>query len=560
MVMIALVLTVAAFTTSVKAFSNTSINFTNWQNINGTIPSAISIRIGYNLDGAFSSSDSLIAYYPFDENAGGTIIDYSGKGYNATITNNQYNPDYGYSGGATWFNGSPMIRTPLNMSPAFIGPNITIMIWVNWTNCNTTGQAFWGSDGGQPDRFYFYVRAPNSTVIGLSNWQSTILNTMPTPGWYHMVITINESTGKFYLNGKLNTTTNSYFWNLSNKTLQIGSAENGLKFNGTLDEFRMWNRTLSEAEISAWYNNSCNQNPIYNCMQLNTAQYIYNLTNPMQLSNLTWNYQGSDPHQNVTFNLSVSNDGVVWTDTQQCTNNASCVFDVGMHGSLVKAVVTMVTDSALYAAALTSVSLSYDSLDDFTSYPVCTPEVLTYDMPCVVPIKTSDNCLSLSAQLLNDSGIIENMHIGSLNSVYNCGALVNFTTSGNYYVNASNGVTDYFKIVEDKTMLGMIILLPLIFGGFLIGASFLLKEPDFDLLKILLFLSSMPLFYLSYHSATLALIKYYNFPEMVSQIEWISNIVIGITFLILIYFVVTIVMRSVKATMARKREIFGEQN
>jgi hypothetical protein len=71
-----------------------------------------------------------------------------------------------------------------------------------------------------------------------------------TKGWFHLAVVYTDRTPKLYINGKLAET-----GPVSQKTVHpgcnIGAGVDSKNFRGILDEFRIYNRALSEAEIQA---------------------------------------------------------------------------------------------------------------------------------------------------------------------------------------------------------------------------------------------------------------------------------------------------------------------
>jgi hypothetical protein len=102
------------------------------------------------------------------------------------------------------------------------------------------------------------------------NFCDTIGFTTPLNTWTHIVCTITSAgAGAVYLNGNTtatgtSTTLSSYYpsADLTNATIVIGSKV-GRSFNGShdpyqgyIDEFQLYNKILSAAEITAAYNNT----------------------------------------------------------------------------------------------------------------------------------------------------------------------------------------------------------------------------------------------------------------------------------------------------------------
>jgi hypothetical protein len=91
-------------------------------------------------------------------------------------------------------------------------------------------------------KVYFHV------INGFPNLQST--TTLSTGQWYHIAATWNSTTASLYINGVLEQTLTGSYAIPSDLTAvtTIGSHNNNF-FSGNMDEFRIWNTTLSADDI-----------------------------------------------------------------------------------------------------------------------------------------------------------------------------------------------------------------------------------------------------------------------------------------------------------------------
>ncbi|HBU07276.1 MAG TPA: hypothetical protein DEB09_04295, partial [Candidatus Magasanikbacteria bacterium] len=92
---------------------------------------------------------------------------------------------------------------------------------------------------------YIYIARPTYTAS----------TTLSVNNWYHIVGTYNGNTSSIYINGVLNTSTNSGSFSIGSNTssLSIGGYVSNY-FNGNLDDVRVYNRALSTQEIEKLYN------------------------------------------------------------------------------------------------------------------------------------------------------------------------------------------------------------------------------------------------------------------------------------------------------------------
>lgn len=158
--------------------------------------------------------------------------------------------------------------------PLRIDREVTIEAWVNPNNpaigsgaINTlianklTGA---GNDG-----FAFYINSLSNTandnrLVFESKGKSvhTLPNTINPNVWQHVAVTVNATTQtvNFYINGVLQTNDaanpdNGVVLSEVANNLRIGAfADLAYPFTGAMDEVRLWNRVLSQAEITANFN------------------------------------------------------------------------------------------------------------------------------------------------------------------------------------------------------------------------------------------------------------------------------------------------------------------
>jgi hypothetical protein len=135
-----------------------------------------------------------------------------------------------------------------------------------------------------------------------------------------------------------------------------------------------------------------------------------------------------------------------------------------------------------------------------------------------------------------------------------------------YFLNFSQPAGDYIvKLCDESTreikvknegenmIIGAIILLPVIFGIFLLIGAFSMN-PQHGALKITLFLMSIICFWASLHLGLQSIIKFYDFPELqetISLITWWT----GLFFIMLVsYFCIYLIYLMFQYVAAKKQE------
>jgi hypothetical protein len=234
----------------------------------------------------------LVACYPFTGNAN----DMSGNGHNGTVVGATLCPDrWGHANSAYLFANSPTtyISVP-NFNTILTSNNISVSFWAQAT-ANTSDQPFLAQPDSQADRFGIAVQYESNGEIWdygnlvSPNGRMNYSGSSYSSAWIHYVFLISQSQNikKIFMNGVMvdsNSYTNAGMsYSPAGKTLNIGGGygSNGpwAGFPGPIDDIRIYNRALSDAEVLYLYNE-----PItgYGCstlglpdMDQGSAPYIY---------------------------------------------------------------------------------------------------------------------------------------------------------------------------------------------------------------------------------------------------------------------------------------------
>ena len=215
-------------------------------------------------DNEFSSSvdvAGLVAAYAFDAGTGTTVADASGNGITGTIVGATWTTQGKYSN-ALSFNGTSSYVDLGNPALLQITGSMTWSAWVRAAaNPGDDGQIIAKSDDNSgwqlktsPDT------GPHTFGVGISGSgnshiqrYSTTVRSLNT--WYHVAGVYNATaqTLDIYVNGVLDNGT--LIGNVpaaqtnANVNVNIGRRTGGFYFNGIIDEVRLYNRALSQAEI-----------------------------------------------------------------------------------------------------------------------------------------------------------------------------------------------------------------------------------------------------------------------------------------------------------------------
>ena len=222
---------------------------------------------------SYVPSNGLVAYYPFNGNANEEI----GKVNNGTVTGATLASDInGIAKSAYNFNGvNSYIDLPLNF---YGGKNTTIVSFSMRFKVNSDGDYYiWNKDGSWLEAGIYTTAKGNFGIFwAYPNQYNGIVTTNGSISpniWYEAVIVINGSNSKIYLNGTEQTeitisTPSNYIGFGDSGTCGVGINRFGFKksscspgnyFNGVLDEFMLYDRILTQQEITTLYNSSLPQ-------------------------------------------------------------------------------------------------------------------------------------------------------------------------------------------------------------------------------------------------------------------------------------------------------------
>ena len=208
---------------------------------------------------------NLVGWWKFDEGAGTNALDWSGQGNHGTLVGG---PKWiaGYDGDAVKLDGSDDYVT-LPIGPVINSlTSSTFTTWVNFSNAGGAWQRIFDFGSGTAINMFLTPRTgtggPMRFAItigggGAAEEQATAPDTLAS-GWHHIAVTINASTrtSVLYLDGvsianniggaalapsSLGNTTNNW----------LGRSQYGADayFNGSLDDFRIYDYARSQPEI-----------------------------------------------------------------------------------------------------------------------------------------------------------------------------------------------------------------------------------------------------------------------------------------------------------------------
>jgi alpha-tubulin suppressor-like RCC1 family protein len=132
----------------------------------------------------------------------------------------------------------------INTSPTI--PGMTAFTFETWVNCSNGSNAKLFSSNEME-----VAIAGNFINFYCPAFNSSSTSTITLGVWTHIAITYNGTSLKYYFDGVLNNTVPSTGTISANTGYKIGKhvSVNCCQLNGSLDEFRIWNRALCQVEI-----------------------------------------------------------------------------------------------------------------------------------------------------------------------------------------------------------------------------------------------------------------------------------------------------------------------
>jgi len=275
-------------TQKVRAVSIT--NTTTWNNLGNNrvnlttsfernLGSNISARIGQmNLS---VDPDGLVAYYPFEW---GSAVDISGGGNDGTILEGvTFNETGGqndtggfeFDGDDDWINFDGTLSIDED--------EFTLIAW--FITEDTDHNRILRFNAGDDAELTMYTHKDGALTIYNGSGICDAGSNLDDGNW-HMGVVVKNSTNdaQLYVDGVAGTPCADYFDFTFNNFSDIGGWQwDGWDFNGTIDEVMLWNRSLSQTEITNLFNNQS--------LKHNTAYYTdyQNLTGSGENTTFTIN-------------------------------------------------------------------------------------------------------------------------------------------------------------------------------------------------------------------------------------------------------------------------------
>jgi hypothetical protein len=227
---------------------------------------------------SYVPTNGLVGWWPFNGNAD----DESGNGNNGTVNGATLTSDrFGGSNSAYSFDGIDNY-IKLLFNPVSNPTDFTVSVWVKSNASISTNPQCIFYDGG-PSEYHLDIGANGTNGLleagikgGSNSWYGIYYDMLPEVNiWHNYILSYsNNNVVSLYVDGQLNgiSTNTSGLWAYSidetifgGRRLFSGLPEHPL--DGSIDDIGIWNRALTQQEITNLYNASLPNTsiPIFNC-------------------------------------------------------------------------------------------------------------------------------------------------------------------------------------------------------------------------------------------------------------------------------------------------------
>jgi hypothetical protein len=199
---------------------------------------------------------ALVLRYTFDADAQGSVPDRSAYGNHGTLVGGRYLPEFAGRQGVLRCDGEEAVLRCPDSDSLFFDGDLSFEMWVR---LNAPVKATWATLFGDGDGLAFYIAYWHSVVLWYSTynedlraWEGMDLPVEADilgPAWSHLAVVVEYPRCRFYCNGRL--VRDSYMpipgvMHRSRVPKMLGKSS-----PIDLDEFRLYRRALSPAEIAA---------------------------------------------------------------------------------------------------------------------------------------------------------------------------------------------------------------------------------------------------------------------------------------------------------------------
>ncbi len=205
----------------------------------------------------------LVAYYKLE----GDTLDSSGNGHDGVLAGDAAYPA-AYVDGPTGFGKGMLFEGTIGHQYVALGTfdpsqktgKLSVALWAKWDGLSTAWQGLIGKRTGAWSASEMMWQVEANQTTGVLRFQregagDVILQAAaPTVGqWIHIAVTFDGTTARGYINGVRTVSSGFSFGSNRDAPIQFGADTDGggNSYNGTLDEVRLYDIVLTDAEIAA---------------------------------------------------------------------------------------------------------------------------------------------------------------------------------------------------------------------------------------------------------------------------------------------------------------------
>lgn len=262
-------------------------------------------------------NNNLISYWNMESTDGENVTDTTGTGHDL-YGNSSMNYKSGLIGNSANFSGGYLNTSASDFD--FGDSEFTVNFWVNASETDKvyqiigtlgTGNAGWGFVTTDPDGDLFYISSTNQIKMVVAG-QGLTAN-----GWDMITIRRNSTNMSLWYNGNEVQVNRTYTVNSGNPLVVGATGDKSQAFDGELDEIGIWNRSLTDSEITQLYNSGSGleydgvnvtlNNPTNNTLKFLGSTINFNCSAKSKYSNIDNITLYIDGVSNYTFSDGTSN-------------------------------------------------------------------------------------------------------------------------------------------------------------------------------------------------------------------------------------------------------------
>lgn len=196
-------------------------------------------------------TDGLVGYWPFNGNA----KEDNGKGLDGVVNGAVLTTDrFEKANSAYWFNGVDQNIILTNTENLHLQGGFTLAAWVQLNDCNN-GHAVVSKHENYYANGYNLVASYNKAhvITDVANYDLSTEETYNDGNWHFFVGTFDQSNLSIYVDGVLKKTMPAQYLTTNNQNIRIGSDTHISFYKGKIDDVRIYNRAVSQADVKAMY-------------------------------------------------------------------------------------------------------------------------------------------------------------------------------------------------------------------------------------------------------------------------------------------------------------------